>query len=159
MLGRPIWATLWTAEEPCTKSTVTASCSPGAESVAVSPVSRTSASQMRPGQSTQVEALEYGVPELDESEREAVAARWRARAPRTGPPASVASSRETVLALMPVRRAISFVPSSPPSASASSTAERPLDRGDVTDGWLAGAGRGTLLQSVFETPLPGRQFL
>src|SRR6188472_1404012 len=37
--------------------------------------------------------------------------------------ASVASSRETVLALIPVRRAISFVPSSGlPSESASSTA-------------------------------------
>ena len=36
--------------------------------------------------------------------------------------------------------------------------ERPLDGGDVADGWLSGAGRGTLLLSVFETPLPGRQF-
>src|SRR3954469_23727218 len=36
--------------------------------------------------------------------------------------------------------------------------EGALDGGDVANGWLTGAGRGTLHLSVFDTPLPGRQF-
>jgi hypothetical protein len=35
--------------------------------------------------------------------------------------------------------------------------KRTLDGGDVADGWLTGAGRGTLLLSYFDMPLPGRQ--
>ena len=77
--------------------------------------------QVRPRERAQVETAEHGVAELDEPQREPVApvsgtcSTYRAAA-------SVASRRETVLALIPLRRAISFVPSSLPSASASSTA-------------------------------------
>ena len=75
---------------------------------------------MRTRELAQVEPPERGVAELDEPQPEPVAAGVRTCS--TSPPAtSVASWRDAVLAFNPVRRAISFVPSSP-SASASSTA-------------------------------------
>ena len=77
--------------------------------------------QVRPGERAQVEPCEHGVPELDEAQRRAGSARLGTCSTKPAA-ASVASRRETVLALIPVRRAISFVPSSPPSASVSSTA-------------------------------------
>ena len=101
-----------------TKSTVTASSSPGTWSVAVSPVSRTSSS--RCGRATR----------RTSSRARTAFARWTTRMPRRYRPvwgscstrpvvASVPSCRETVLGVRPVRRASSFVPTSPASASAS----------------------------------------
>ena len=69
----------------------------------------------------------------------------------------MASRRDTVLALMPVRRAISFVPSSPAVGEGVEHRERPLDGGDVADGWLTGASHDILLRVDFDMPLPGRQ--
>ena len=121
MLGRPIRATLCTVDGLWTKSTVTASRSPGTESVAVSPVASTSASRL-------------GRPSSRTSRRRAPRSRARRDAGRGGndhSPAtmairpastSVASTREAVLALTPVRRASSFVPISPSAATTSSTA-------------------------------------
>ncbi len=63
-----------------------------------------------------------------------------------------------MLALMPVRRAISFVPSSPSVGERVEHRERALDGGDVADGWLTGASHDTLLSHYFDMPLPGRQF-
>ena len=63
-----------------------------------------------------------------------------------------------MLALIPVRRAISFVPSSPPSDERVEHREGTLDGGDVTDGWLTGTSHATLLAVYFDMPLPGRQF-
>ena len=74
-LGRPICATLWTLEELWAESTVTASCSPGTERVAVSPVSADELLQVRPCEPTQVEAPENGIAELEQPQREPVAAR------------------------------------------------------------------------------------
>ena len=120
-LGRPSWATLWTTEELCAKSTVTASCSPGGRERCRLTGLAHERLQVRPGERR--------------GGRGARARRCRARSSRSDrryrpvsgtcstnrAEASVASRRETVLALIPVRRAISFVPSSPPSARASST--------------------------------------
>ena len=64
-----------------------------------------------------------------------------------------------MLALMPVRRAISFVPSSPAVGERVEHRERALDGRDVADGRLTGASRGTLLPSDFDMPLPGRQLI
>ena len=121
-----------------------ASCSPGAERVAVSPVSRDERLQVRPRELAQVEARENGVAEIEEPQREPVAP-VSATCSTNRAAASVASRRDTVLALIPVRRAISFVPSSPPSDERVEHGERALDGGDVADGWLSGSGHGTLL--------------
>ena len=86
--------------------------------------------------------------------------------------ASVASNRETVLALMPVRRAISFVPSprdrhrrptgvgvSDHSGERVENGDGALDGGDMADGWLAGTGHARLRSVNFDTALPRRQFM
>src|SRR5689334_14537033 len=64
MLGRPTRATLCTVASLCTKSTVTASCSPGAEGLL----------QMWPRDVAEVEAAEHEASELQEAGAEAVAA-------------------------------------------------------------------------------------
>ena len=58
----------------CAKSTVIASCSPGTESVAVSPVRGDQRLQRRLRKLAEIEPVEDGVPELDEAHAQAVAA-------------------------------------------------------------------------------------
>ena len=58
-LGRPTRAMLTTLEGEGTKSTVMASASPGTDSVAVSPVSATSARQQRACQRAHVQRGEH----------------------------------------------------------------------------------------------------
>ena len=106
----------------------------GAESVAVSPVASDRRDEMRPRDLAEVEAGEDGVAELQEPEAEPVAPALGVVLDEARPRASVASSRETVLALMPVRRAISFVPSSgSPVGERVEHRDGPLDGGDVAD--------------------------
>ena len=90
-LGRPIWATLCTTDELCAKSTVTASCSPGdgqRRRLARLPHELL---QVRPCERPQVEPPEHRVAELDQPQREAIAARLGdvldVLAPRQGWPA------------------------------------------------------------------------
>jgi hypothetical protein len=71
--GRPSWLTCWIVWALGTKSTVTASCSPGTCSVAVSPVSRTSSS--RCGRATRrTSSRQDGVRETHDVDAEAVPA-------------------------------------------------------------------------------------
>ena len=143
-LGRPIWATLWTTEELWAKSTVTASCSPGTDRVAVSPVAAHELLQVRPREPAQVEAPEDGVAELDQPQREPVAARLGhvLDVPRRGERREQARDRARVDAGAAgdlVRAELVAV------GERVEHRERALDGGDVADGWLTGAGRGTLL--------------
>ncbi len=76
---------------------------------------------MGPRDLANVEPGEHCVREVDEPDAEPVAARGRHPLGESrGRQRS--ELRETVLGVIPVRRAISFVPSSPASASVSSTA-------------------------------------
>ena len=112
--------------------------------------------QVRPREPAQVEAPEDGVAELEQPQREPVAARLghvldvprrgeRREQARDGARVDAGAAGDLVRAeLVAVGERVEHP-------------EGALDRGDVPDGWLTGAGRGTLLLSDFDTPLPGRQ--
>jgi hypothetical protein len=112
--------------------------------------------QVRPREPTQVEAPEHRVAELDQPQRQAVA-------PRLGHVLDVARRREggeeprdrarvdTGAARDLVRPQLARI------GERVQHAKRALDCGNMTDSWLTGSGRGTLLTSDFDTPLPGRQ--
>ena len=121
-LGRPSCATLWTDEGLLDEVDGDRLVAPGdreRRGLAHSP--RRAARSCGRASSRRSSRSSDRVAELDEAEPQPVAA-VSPPGRRSRPTASVARRRETVLALTPVRRAISFVPSSPPSASASSTA-------------------------------------
>jgi len=112
--------------------------------------------QVRPRERAEVEAAEDGVAQLDQPQREPVAARLGdvldvprrgecREQTRDGARVDAGTAGDLVRAeLVAVGQRIEH-------------RERALDGGDVPDGWLTGAGRDTLLLSNFDTPLPGRQ--
>ena len=111
-----------------TKSTVTASGSPGTESVASRRARRDERLEVRPRERPHVEAREHGVRELDEPDPEPVAAGLRRRARRAALRRASRAGATRCSRVAPVRRAISFVPSGPASASSVEDRERPLGR-------------------------------
>ena len=82
-LGRPTRATLATVARLGTKSTVTASRSPGIESVAVSPGPPPQLDQVRPGQRAQIEPGQHMVGEAQQVRCRAGSGRCQARARRS----------------------------------------------------------------------------
>ena len=153
MLGRPRRATPCTDDGLCTKSTVTASRSPGAESVAVSPVVATSACRCGRAICRRSRRARTTLPSC----RRRRPSRYRPESwtCSTRPPAtSVASRRETLLALIPVRRAISFVPS---SVSASASTSSTLNARCTAPTSLNAGCPVRAIASVLGTSLPTRQ--
>jgi hypothetical protein len=109
------------------------------------------------GDLSQVEAGEYGVPELEEPEPEPVAAARgdvldEARARQGREQARDRARVDPGPACDLVRPELSLA-----VGERVEDGEGTLDCGDVPNGWLPGPARATL-RSVFETPLPRRQF-
>ncbi len=110
--------------------------------------------EVRPGELAEVEPPEHGVPELDEPQRQAIAARLRhvldeaGRGERREQPRDRAGvDRRATCDL--VRAELAAVGESVEHR------ERALDGGDVADSWLTGAGRDTLLYSFLTCHCPG----
>ena len=101
---------------------------------------------MRAGELAQVEPPQHGVAELDEPEPEAVAAGRRdvLDEPGGGERREQPRHRARVDARAPrelVRAELAAV------GERVEHRERALDGGDATDGWLSGAGHGTMVAS------------
>ena len=156
--GPPDRATLWTERRALDEVDGDGVVLAGDESVAVSPVSATSRSRWGAPPRAGRGRASTAFPSWSEPEARAGSGRSPSTARRAAAPRASRGAARRVLALIPVRRASSFVPSSPrASASASSTRERALDGGDLADGWLSCAGHGTFSLTDFDTLLPRRQ--
>ena len=114
--------------------------------------------QVGPRDLAQVEAREHGVAELEQPEPEPVAAAVGDVLDEAGLRRASRAVARRCSALIPVRRAISFVPSSGASVGERvEDGDRALDGGDVADGWLTGSRHGRVRSVNFDTALPRRQ--
>ena len=110
--------------------------------------------EMRPREGTEIEPPEYGVAELDEAQREPVATRLRHMLHEPGRGQRREETRHRA-------RVDTGSPRDLVGAELSAVCkridheERPLDGGDVTDGWLAGTGRDTLHSDYLTHHCPG----